>query len=149
MTHTITIQLPPDAAFGRFTDGMGAWWPPEYTWAQQTLDAIAVEPHEGGRCYERGPHGFTCDWGRVLTCEPAERLVFTWQISPQRVPQPDPARASVVEVRFSAEGEAATRVELDHRDFERHGEGAESYRAAMDSPQGWPLLLKRFADVED
>jgi uncharacterized protein YndB with AHSA1/START domain len=147
MAHAIAVPLPPGAAFRRFTEEMGAWWPPEYTWAQQTLDTIVVEPREGGRCYERGPHGFSCDWGRVVECEPPQRLLFTWQISPQRVPQPDPDRASVVEVRFSADGDSATRVELEHRDFERHGEGAESYRAAMDSPQGWPLLLERFAAV--
>jgi uncharacterized protein YndB with AHSA1/START domain len=147
MTHATTVQLPPDAAFARFTEGMADWWPPEYTWAQQSLEAIAIEPREGGRCYERGPYGFSCDWGRVLVCEPPERLVFTWQISPQRVPQPDPERASEVEVRFAGEGGSATRVELEHRAFERHGEGADGYRAAMDSPQGWPLLLERFAAV--
>jgi uncharacterized protein YndB with AHSA1/START domain len=147
MTHSITVQLPPDQAFARFTEQMGDWWPAEYTWAHQTLEAIAIEPAEGGRCYERGPHGFSCDWGRVVACEPPARLVFTWQITPQRVPQPDPARASEVEVRFAGEGEAATRVELEHRGFERHGEGADGYRAAMDSPQGWPLLLERFAGL--
>ena len=124
---------------------MKAWWPPEYTWAQQSLAEIAIEPAEGGRCYERGPHGFSCDWGRVLAWEPPDRLVFTWQISPQRVPQPDPARSSEVEVRFAAEGASATRVELEHRHFERHGEGADGYRAAMTSEHGWPLLLERFA----
>lgn len=147
MTHAITVQLPPERAFVRFTEQMTDWWPPEYTWAQQKLAAIAIEPAEGGRCFERGPHGFSCDWGRVLACEPPARLVFTWQISPQRVPQPDPERVSEVEVRFTAEGDGATRVELEHGRFERHGEGADGYRAAMDSPQGWPLLLERFADV--
>jgi uncharacterized protein YndB with AHSA1/START domain len=147
MTHAITVPLPPDRAFARFTEGMADWWPPEYTWAQQALDAITIEPAEGGRCYERGPYGFSCDWGRVVACEPPARLVFTWQISPQRVPQPDPARASEVEVRFAAEGPGATRVELEHRHFERHGEGADAYRAAMTSRHGWPLLLERFANI--
>jgi hypothetical protein len=80
---------------------------------------------------------------------PPERAFarFTWQISPQRVPQPDPERASEVEVRFAGAGDGATRVALEHRHFERHGEGADGYRAPMDSPQGWPLLLERFAGL--
>jgi uncharacterized protein YndB with AHSA1/START domain len=145
MAHEITVDAPPDRAFSLFTEGMTAWWPPEYTWAQKTLDHIAIEPVEGGRCFERGPHGFTCDWGRVVTCEPPGRIAFTWQISPQRVPQPDPAQASMVEVRFTPAGDSGTRVALEHRHFSRHGEGAEGYEAAMSSPQGWPLLLERFA----
>jgi uncharacterized protein YndB with AHSA1/START domain len=149
MRHAITVQLPPDGAFARFTEGMSGWWPREYTWAQEALEAIAIEPMVGGRCYERGPHGFSCDWGRVVECEPPALLVFTWQISPQRVPQPDPERASEVEVRFTAAGTGATRVELEHRDFERHGTGAESYRSAMTSEHGWPLLLERYAALGD
>ena len=87
----------------------GSWWPAEYTWAQTTLEGIAIEPKEGGRCHETGPHGFSCDWGRVVACAPPERLVFTWQISPDRTPQPDPERSSEVEVTFEA-AENGTRV---------------------------------------
>ena len=145
MTHRITVPFPPERAFAMFCEGMTSWWPPEYTWAQRTLEEIAIEPREGGHCYERGPHGFRCDWGRVVTCEPPAKIAFTWQISPQRVPQPDPAKASLVEVRFEPEGENGTRVALAHRHFARHGEGAEDYEAAMSSPQGWPLLLEKFA----
>jgi uncharacterized protein YndB with AHSA1/START domain len=145
MPHEITVAVPPERAFATFTEGMTAWWPPEYTWAQKTLEHIAIEPEEGGHCFERGPHGFRCDWGRVVTCDPPSRIAFTWQISPQRVPQPDPSLASLVEVRFDADGDGGTRVTLAHRHFSRHGAGADGYEAAMSSPQGWPLLLERFA----
>jgi uncharacterized protein YndB with AHSA1/START domain len=145
MTHEITVPASPERAFAVFTEGMTSWWPPEYTWAQKTLEEIAIEPREGGHCYERGPHDFRCDWGRVVTCEPPLKIAFTWQISPQRVPQPDPALASLVEVRFEPGEGTGTRVRLAHRHFSRHGEGAEGYEAAMSSPQGWPLLLERFA----
>ena len=148
MTHEISAPFPPERAFARFTEDMTAWWPQEYTWAQRSLQEIAIEPREGGRCYELGPHGFSCDWGRVVTCEPPGRIAFTWQISPQRVPQPDPALASLVEVRFEPEGDSGTRVRVAHRHFSRHGEGAETYEAAMSSPQGWPLLLERFAAAD-
>jgi uncharacterized protein YndB with AHSA1/START domain len=143
--HATTVAAPVERAFATFSDGLAGWWPREYTWAQDTLETIAIEPREGGRCFERGPHGFHCDWGRVLAWDPPDRLVFTWQIGPDRVPEPNPAKASEVEVRFVADGPSATRVELEHRGFSRHGDGGDRYRAAMGSRLGWPLILDRYA----
>lgn len=96
-------------------------------------------------CSEVGPHGFRCDWGRVLAAERPKRLRFTWQIGPSREPVPDPERASVVDVRFLAEGADSTRVEVEHHAFERHGEAAQGYRDALASEQGWPYMLGRYA----
>jgi uncharacterized protein YndB with AHSA1/START domain len=141
----LTVSAPPDRAFSAFTEGLGSWWPSEYTWSGEVLDSIAIEPREGGRCFERGPHGFECDWGRVLACERPRRLVFAWQISPRREPVPDPERASEVEVRFEPDGDRGTRLELEHRGFERHGEEAGGYRDALDSPEGWGFMLDRYA----
>jgi uncharacterized protein YndB with AHSA1/START domain len=84
------VAAPVERAFATFSDGLAGWWPREYTWAQDTLETIAIEPREGGRCFERGPHGFHCDWGRVLAWDPPDRLAFTWQIGPDRVPEPNP-----------------------------------------------------------
>lgn len=144
--HAVTVRAPAELAFASFAD-LAAWWPREYTWAGVLLETIACEPREGGRCFERGPHGFSCDWGRVLAWEPPRRLVLAWQVSPRRVPEPDPARASEVEVRFVADGPAATRVELEHRGFERHGPEGDAYQTAMTSPNGWPLILARYAAI--
>jgi uncharacterized protein YndB with AHSA1/START domain len=140
--RTFTVPATPDRAFALFTDELATWWPPEYTWSQGLLETIAIEPRAGGLCSERGPHGFRIDWGRVLTWSPPERLVFTWQISPERVPEPDPSRASEVEVRFAPDGTERTRVELEHRAFARHGEGADAYRGGMEG--GWDHLVARF-----
>ena len=136
----VRVDVAPDRAFELFTEGMGGWWPREFSWSQAALEEIGIEPREGGHCYEVGPGGFRCDWGTVAVWEPPRRIVFLWQIGPGREPVPDPARASEVEVRFE-EG----RVSLEHRAFERHGEGAEQYRDGLGSPQGWPWLLERFA----
>jgi uncharacterized protein YndB with AHSA1/START domain len=143
--HGVSVPLPPERAFALFAEELGSWWPPEYTWSQDTLEEIGIEPRQGGMCFERGPHGFRCDWGRVLAWEPGARLELTWQIGPSRDPQPNPDKASVVEVRFGAEGDGGTRVELEHRLFERHGEDGEGYAAAMGSEQGWPYILGRYA----
>ena len=139
----MTVPVPAEAAFAAFAD-LAGWWPPEYTWAADTLEAIGIEPREGGHCFERGPHGFTLHWGRVLAWEPPARLVFTWQIAPDRVPQPNPARASEVEVRFHPAGEPATRVELEHRAFARHGQAGRGVPPGHGLPLGWPLLLDRY-----
>jgi uncharacterized protein YndB with AHSA1/START domain len=143
--QTLSVSLPPAAAFSLFTEQLGSWWPREYTWSQDVLEAIGLEPRLNGICYERGPYGFRCDWGRVLAWEPPGRLQLAWQISPRREPVPDPARASVVEVRFEARAEGGTQVTLEHREFERHGAGATEYRTAMASRQGWPYILEAFA----
>jgi uncharacterized protein YndB with AHSA1/START domain len=140
----VTVPVPPDRAFTLFIAGFGTWWPREYTWAGEVLDTIVIEPRKGGRCFERGPYGFECDWGRVLVWDPPQRLAFSWQISPERVPEPNPAKASEVEVRFVAEGPSTTRVELEHRGFARHGEGGDAYRAGMGSPEGWMYILDRY-----
>jgi uncharacterized protein YndB with AHSA1/START domain len=142
--HTVTVPAPPERAFAAFAD-LNAWWPREYTWSGPVLEAIAIEPRADGLCHELGPYGFRCDWGRVLAWEPPYRLVFTWQISPRREPVPDPARASEVEVRVTAEDADGSRVEVEHRHFERHGGDADGYRDALASEHGWPYMLGRYA----
>lgn len=145
--RVVRLDLPVAHAFDVFVNRLDEWWPPEYTWSGEVLEEIAIEPFEGGRCFERGPHGFTCDWGRVLVWEPPRRLVFTWQIAPTRVPQPNPDLASEVEVRFEPERNETCRIELDHRGFERQGNGALEYREGMNSAEGWTWMLERFAAV--
>lgn len=140
------VPVSPDKAFALFADGLGGWWPSEYTWASESLESIAIEPFEGGRCYERGPHGFACDWGRVLAWEPPQRLAFTWQIDYDRLPQPNPERASEVEVGFAAAA-GGSHLVLEHRCFERHGEEGVGYRAALAGERGWPYILDRYADL--
>ncbi len=141
---TVTVQVPVKEAFSFFIDKLSEWWPAEYTWSQNVLEHIAITPRKNGRCYESGPHGFECDWGRVLEYDPPDRVVFTWQISPRREPEPNPDKASEVEVQFKASGEAGTLVELEHRNIERHGDGAEEYFKGLNSPMGWEYMLDKY-----
>lgn len=140
VVHTLAVPADPERAFAAFVDELGEWWPAEYTWSGPVLERIGIEPRPGGACFEIGPYGFRCDWGRVTAWEPPRNLAFTWQIGARREPVPDPERASEVEVRFG-DGE----VSLEHRGFERHGDDAENYRAALASEHGWPYILARYA----
>jgi uncharacterized protein YndB with AHSA1/START domain len=83
--------------------------------------------------------------GRVLVFDPPSRVVFSWDISPTWQIESDPGRTSEVDVRFVAETDARTRVELEHRNLDRHGDGWDAVRAGVDSADGWPLYLERYA----
>ena len=95
-------------------------------------------------CTETRRDGGEEPWGTVLEWDPPERVAFSWQISPDRKPEPDTSRASEVDLRFLEDTPGETRVELTHDGFERHGAGAHEYRAGMDSPQGWTAILERY-----
>ena len=144
----LTVPVPPRSAFDAFTGGLSGWWMKEYTWAgPDSLVDIGIEPRTGGMAYEIGPHGFRSDWGRVLAWEPPRRLWMTWQIGPDRVPVPAPARASELDVTFAPAGGDATEVVVEHRHFDRHGDDAEGYRRALTA--GWRELLSRYAALVD
>ena len=141
LTHRLPV--PAADAFATFTERMAAWWPADATWSGDSLESIGIEPRVGGFCFERGPHGLRLDWGRVTGWEPPNRLVFSWQIGADRTPEPNPAHASEVEVRFVDDG-AGSRITLEHRGFDRHAGDAAGYRDAMASAGGWPRILDRF-----
>lgn len=144
------VDIPPEEAFRLFVDQFADWYPRAYTWAGEKLATIEIGSHEGARCFERGPHHFEVDWGRVLAYQPPEQLVFTWQISYNREPIPDPAQAGEVEVRFIALDEhQSTKVKLEHRKFEQHGEDGAQYRGALASAKGWPFILNQFKEFVD
>ena len=77
----------------------------------------------------------------MLAYDPPRRLSLTWQIRADYTVDADPARGSIVDVRFTAEGERATRVDLVHHGFGRHGPGGGAVRASVGSEGGWALVL--------
>ncbi len=145
--HEVTVETTPGDAFAAFTDGIGTWWPPEFTWSGQLLERLVIEPRSGGFCYELGSGGMRLDWGRVAAWEPPQRLSFSWQVGPDRVPEVNPARASQVDVRFEAVGLDRTRVILVHDGWERHGDGGEAYREQFDAARAWPRMLEAYCAV--
>jgi uncharacterized protein YndB with AHSA1/START domain len=143
--RSIVVDVPPDRAFKVFTEDMASWWPPEHHLLAAPLAEMVFEPVVGGAIYDRGTDGTECRWARVLAYDPPHRVVFAWSISLEWQLETDPARASEVEVRFVPEGPERTRVELEHRHLDRHGDGWEQMRDAVGSDGGWPLGLGRFA----
>ena len=142
---SIVVDAPIERAFSVFTDDIGSWWPPDHHILQGKLAEMVFEPRVGGHIYDRGTDGSECRWARVLAYEPPHRVAFSWDISLQWQLETDPARASEVDVRFVAETPERTRVELEHRHLERHGEGWEGMRDAVGSPNGWDGGLRNFA----
>jgi len=89
--------------------------------------------------------GSECRWARILAYEPPDRVVFSWDISPQWQIETDPGLTSEVEVRFFTETPERTRLELEHRHIDRHGPGWQSVSEGVAGDEGWPLYLARYA----
>jgi uncharacterized protein YndB with AHSA1/START domain len=142
----IVVEAPVERAFRVFTEEFDKIKPREHNMRQVEIAESVFEARAGGRIYDRGVDGSECQWARVLVCEPPNRIVFTWDISPQWQLEDDLARASEVEVRFVAEAPGRTRVEIEHRHLDRHGDGWAGLREGVGGDGGWPLYLARFAD---
>jgi len=142
---SIVVDATPERAFTVFTAEMGTWWPPEHHLLEADLSETVFEPRVGGRIYDKGVDGSECTWARVLAYEPPDRVVFSWDIGLDWTIETDHARTSEVELRFVPDGPERTRVELEHRHLERHGEGWEAMRDAVGSADGWGVGMRRFA----
>lgn len=143
---SIVVEVPLERAFSVFTEGIGSWRHPDHHLLVAELAEMVFEPREGGYVYDRGVDGSECRWARVLVYEPPYRVVISWDINTRWQLETDLEKTSEVEVRFVAEAPGRTRVELEHRNLERHGEGWEGMRDVVGSPDGWPGSLRRFAE---
>ena len=143
----VLVNAPISDAFKVFTERFGDFKPREHNLLQAAIAETVFEPRVGGNIYDRAVDGSECRWARILVFEPPDRVVFSWDISPRWQIETDPERTSEVEVRFVAEAPERTRVELEHRNLERHGTGWEGVRDGVASEGGWPLYLQRFAQL--
>jgi uncharacterized protein YndB with AHSA1/START domain len=145
--HSAVVEAPIERAFEVFTEQFGRFKPAEHNLLAVPIAETVFEPRVGGYLYDRGADGSECRWARVLAYEPPNRVLLSWNITPQWRIETDPDRTSEWEVRFIAETANRTRVELEHRKLERHGEGWEGVRDGVAGDQGWPLYLERFAGL--
>lgn len=144
VTKTVTVNASPERAFTVFTEKFFTWWPKSHHIGKADLADAVIEPRVGGRWYERGVDGAECDWGVVLAYDPPSRVVLSWHLQGDWGYDPDPAKASEVEVTFVAEAGSRTRVELTHRHIERHTM-PDKVASGVAADGGWGGILADYA----
>jgi uncharacterized protein YndB with AHSA1/START domain len=144
---SIVVNTGVERAFALFIDQFDAIKPREHNLLSVPIAETVFEPRVGGHVYDVGTDGSRCEWSRVLAYEPPSRVVISWDIGPTWQLEVDPAKTSEVEVRFIAESDDRTRVELEHRHLDRHGDGWQAVADGVDGDAGWPLYLSRYGDL--
>jgi uncharacterized protein YndB with AHSA1/START domain len=133
---TVTVDCSVEEAFRIFTTDATSWWPVDSHSLHQTVQDIVFEPRAGGEVYEVSESGERGHWATVLEWEPPSGLVLAWEVSPG-------VMGTEVEVRFAEQAEG-TRVELEHRGWERLAEPDPGKRDDYDS--GWDYVLGKYVD---
>jgi uncharacterized protein YndB with AHSA1/START domain len=144
--RSIRVKATPERAFRVFAEQMDSWWPKSHHIGNSPMKGIVVEGRAGGAIYSVQEDGTNCPWASVIAWEPPHRFVFAWQVTPAWKYEPDIACASEVEVSFTPADDGTTLVELEHRYFERHGEGWETMRDAVGTEMGWNGMLALYAE---
>lgn len=145
----IVVNAPLERAFALFVERFDAIKPREHNIMSVPIVETVFEPRVGGNIYDRGEDGTECRWSRVLAYDPPNRLVFSWDLDGAWQVVTDHDKTSEVEVRFIAETADRTRVELEHRNLERHGDQSQAVAGGVGSGGGWPLYLERYIAVVD
>ena len=130
------VDCPADHAFDVWTSDISRWWPRDHTVSGEAGLTVVLEPRPGGRIFERRASGIEHDWGQVTIWEPPTRLGYTWHLNR------DASDATDVEIRFTAQGDANTKVEIEHRGWERLGAEGQTWRDRNNG--GWASLLPHF-----
>jgi len=130
------VGCPVDHAFDVWTGRIGQWWPADHTVSTEPGLSVVIEGRPGGRIFERTSGGVEHDWGEVTIWEPPRRLGYLWHLGTGR------EKATEVEIRFIDRGDATTRVEIEHRGWERLGAEGPARRARNQG--GWAGLLPHY-----
>lgn len=136
---TVELRCPAEHAFRTWTDRLSQWWPADHTVSGQDPVDVILEGRLGGRIVERTPAGTEYEWGEITIWEPPRRLAYRWYLRQDR------ADATDVEIRFIDRGDATTRVEIEHRGWERLGSRGPDVR--RNNTRGWHDLLPRFVEA--
>lgn len=130
------VDCAPEQAFGVWTSRISQWWPADHTVSGEAGSAIVLEGWPGGRIFERRVGGQEHDWGQVTIWEPPNRLAYTWHLKREA------SEATEVDIRFVLSSDRATRVEIEHRGWERLGADGETWRDR--NRGGWATLLPHY-----
>ncbi len=143
---SIVVEASAEQAFNVFTAGVDRWWPKSHNIGETAILEVIIEPFEGGRWYTKNEDGREEVFGHVLVWQPGKKFTVTWEINASWKADPRAMFTSEIEVLFHAETATLTRVDLEHRHFERMGmEGGTGMREGVDS--GWPGLLEMFNEA--
>ncbi|MEO6804676.1 MAG: SRPBCC family protein [Edaphobacter sp.] len=142
---SIHVHASVERAFRVFTAEMDSWWPRTHHIGKSPMREVVIEGRQGGAIYTDQEDGTQCPWGTVLAWEPPHRFVMAWQVSPEWQYEPDLAKCSEVEIRFTPVDDGTTFVELEHRDLQRHGGACATMREVINADGGWGGLLALFA----
>lgn len=137
---TLHVNLPQAEAFDLFAKGVDRWWPRTHHIGASPMKASVIEPFAGGRWYHRCEDGSESNFGHVLVWQEPERLTLAWEFNCDF--EYKPGMMTEVDVHFLAEGAERTRVEFEHRNIDRLGDGAEIFRGKVDG--GWATVLESF-----
>ena len=141
--RSVTVDCSVEHAFETFTDRIHEWWP----LGKHSIDAyesgspaetVIFQGGAGGQVYERTKKGEELKWADVIAFEPPRRFVLSWNPSREQ----DGPRTEI-EVTFTEEG-GRTRVDLEHRGWERLGEQAAEGRQSYS--EGWEHVLASYAE---
>jgi uncharacterized protein YndB with AHSA1/START domain len=130
------VGCPVDHAFDVWTSKIARWWPADHSVSGEHGMQVVLEGRPGGRIFERTSSGTEHEWGEVVVWEPPSRLAYVWHLRRDR------ADATEVEIRFIDQGDETTRVEIEHRGWERLGAQGETWRNANGA--GWSTLLPHY-----
>lgn len=136
---TFEVDCAPERAFALWTERISTWWPADHTATGQDGLTIVLEPGVGGRIFQRDAAGEEIDWGEVTLWEPPHRLGYRWHLRADR------ADATDVEIAFVAARDGTTRVEVEHRGWERLGAGGETWRSRNE--HGWSTLIRHYEEA--
>ncbi|HEY1449201.1 MAG TPA: SRPBCC family protein [Caulobacteraceae bacterium] len=145
VVRAVTVKASPARAFALFTANIERWWPQTHHIGANPFTSVILEPHVGGRWFERDAGGVECLWGKVLAWDPPARLLLAWQINGKW--EYDPAFLTELELSFAPAEGGATRVTLEHRDLERFGADAPRIAALLEG--GWPTIMADFVGYAD
>ena len=135
--RTVEVSIAPEGAFDMFTRRMGEWWPfLSHSIAEERAVGVRFEEWYGGKVLELVDDGTEWEWAEVMAWEPPHRLVLAWH------PTPEPTVSTEVEVRFVPVERSRTRVEIEHRAWERLGAEGEAWRDR--NRGGWSTLLPHY-----
>lgn len=133
---SLVVECPVEHAFAVFAEKTTMWWPPSHSFSRDPELSVTFEPRVGGRIFERTPANTEHNWGEILVWEPPSRLGYLWHLRADR------SQATEVQIRFIAQPDGTTRLEMVHSGWNRLGATGQARRDGNE--KGWGGVLPHY-----